>query len=117
MIAHAAYASATSADNERSVGSIDLTSNPFVVGTNVVAVMIKQVSATSSDLSFDLELSVRYGQPNGGTGGTSGSGGTTGTGGTAGVAYLEKIAGNVFFPELWDVRTVIDEVKPRSPVS
>jgi tryptophan 2,3-dioxygenase len=30
-----------------------------------------------------------------------------GTGGTAGVAYLEKIVSNVFFPELWDVRTVI----------
>jgi tryptophan 2,3-dioxygenase len=29
-------------------------------------------------------------------------------GGTAGVAYLEKVAANVFFPELWDVRTVIE---------
>lgn len=37
-----------------------------------------------------------------------------GTGGTAGVGYLEKIAGNLFFPELWDVRTVIDEVRPGS---
>jgi tryptophan 2,3-dioxygenase len=35
-----------------------------------------------------------------------------GTGGTAGVAYLEKIVGNVFFPELWDVRTEIEEVRP-----
>ncbi len=35
-----------------------------------------------------------------------------GTGGTAGVGYLEKIVGNVFFPELWDVRTVIEEVTP-----
>ena len=35
-----------------------------------------------------------------------------GTGGTAGVAYLEKIVGNVFFPELWDVRTVIEEPPP-----
>jgi tryptophan 2,3-dioxygenase len=33
-----------------------------------------------------------------------------GTGGTSGVAYLEKIATHVFFPELWDVRTVIDDV-------
>jgi tryptophan 2,3-dioxygenase len=32
-----------------------------------------------------------------------------GTGGTAGVAYLEKIASNLFFPELWDVRTVIGD--------
>ncbi|MDQ3365212.1 MAG: tryptophan 2,3-dioxygenase family protein [Myxococcota bacterium] len=31
-----------------------------------------------------------------------------GTGGTAGVAYLEKVVSNVFFPELWDVRTVIE---------
>lgn len=35
-----------------------------------------------------------------------------GTGGTAGVAYLEKIVGNVFFPELWDVRTTLEEVRP-----
>jgi tryptophan 2,3-dioxygenase len=35
-----------------------------------------------------------------------------GTGGTAGVAYLEKIVANVFFPELWDVRTVIEEPRP-----
>ncbi|MBA3453957.1 MAG: tryptophan 2,3-dioxygenase [Deltaproteobacteria bacterium] len=35
-----------------------------------------------------------------------------GTGGTAGVAYLEKIVANVFFPELWDVRTVIEERRP-----
>jgi tryptophan 2,3-dioxygenase len=35
-----------------------------------------------------------------------------GTGGTAGVAYLEKIVSNVFFPELWDVRTVMDEPRP-----
>src|SRR5262249_15387249 len=34
-----------------------------------------------------------------------------GTGGTAGVAYLEHIAGRVFFPELWDVRTELEEVK------
>jgi tryptophan 2,3-dioxygenase len=35
-----------------------------------------------------------------------------GTGGTAGVAYLEKIVSNVFFPELWDVRTVIGDAGP-----
>ena len=32
-----------------------------------------------------------------------------GTGGTAGVGYLEQIAGRVFFPELWDVRTELKE--------
>ena len=35
-----------------------------------------------------------------------------GTGGTAGVAYLEKIVSRVFFPELWDVRTELEEVRP-----
>jgi tryptophan 2,3-dioxygenase len=32
-----------------------------------------------------------------------------GTGGTAGVGYLEQIVGRVFFPELWDVRTELEE--------
>src|SRR5207248_156851 len=32
-----------------------------------------------------------------------------GTGGTAGVGYLEQVAGRVFFPELWDVRTELEE--------
>jgi tryptophan 2,3-dioxygenase len=34
-----------------------------------------------------------------------------GTGGTAGVGYLEQIAGRVFFPELWDVRTELEEAR------
>jgi tryptophan 2,3-dioxygenase len=37
-----------------------------------------------------------------------------GTGGTAGVGYLEQIAGRVFFPELWDVRTELEEAR-RAP--
>ena len=32
--------------------------------------------------------------------------------GTAGVGYLEQIAGRVFFPELWDVRTELEEAGP-----
>jgi tryptophan 2,3-dioxygenase len=36
-----------------------------------------------------------------------------GTGGTAGVAYLEKIVGRVFFPELWQVRTELEEAPGR----
>jgi len=32
-----------------------------------------------------------------------------GTGGTAGVGYLSQIVGRVFFPELWDVRTELEE--------
>ena len=34
-----------------------------------------------------------------------------GTGGTAGVGYLEQIVGRVFFPELWDVRTELEEAR------
>jgi tryptophan 2,3-dioxygenase len=34
-----------------------------------------------------------------------------GTGGTAGVAYLERLVSRVFFPELWDVRTEIEETR------
>ena len=33
-----------------------------------------------------------------------------GTGGTAGVGYLEKVISSVFFPELWDVRTELEEL-------
>ena len=37
-----------------------------------------------------------------------------GTGGTAGVGYLEQIVGRVFFPELWNVRTELEEAgQPR----
>lgn len=32
-----------------------------------------------------------------------------GTGGTAGVGYLQRLVGRVFFPELWQVRTELDE--------
>jgi len=35
-----------------------------------------------------------------------------GTGGTAGVSYLRQVADTVLFPELWDVRTEIKELKP-----
>jgi tryptophan 2,3-dioxygenase len=34
-----------------------------------------------------------------------------GTGGTAGVNYLERLVGRVFFPELWEVRTHIEDRK------
>ena len=36
-----------------------------------------------------------------------------GTGGTAGIGYLKQIVGRVFFPELWAVRTELEE--PRGP--
>ncbi len=35
-----------------------------------------------------------------------------GTGGTAGVAYLRQVTDTVLFPELWDVRTEIKELRP-----
>ena len=54
--AHATYASASSLDNELSLGTIPLSPNPFREGDNVIAVMVKQSGASSSDLSFDLEL-------------------------------------------------------------
>ncbi|MEW5848342.1 MAG: metallophosphoesterase [Myxococcota bacterium] len=60
---HAAYADSTADDNELSTTTLDLTINPFTLGSNVVAVMVKQVSVSSSDLSFDLELQVTLGTP------------------------------------------------------
>jgi tryptophan 2,3-dioxygenase len=36
-----------------------------------------------------------------------------GTGGTSGVSYLEKVVSNVYFPELWDVRTELEEVRAK----
>jgi hypothetical protein len=61
-IAYDAFASKTSADNEESSAALDLSlTNPFRLGTNVVAVMVKQVSGTSSDLSFDLKLTLTLG--------------------------------------------------------
>jgi unsaturated chondroitin disaccharide hydrolase len=56
---HAAYASATSQDNELS--SAVIPASAFVAGENIVAVMVKQSSATSSDVSFDLALTLTLG--------------------------------------------------------
>jgi MYXO-CTERM domain-containing protein len=54
-----AYASASSEDNEIHMVELDLgATNPFVVGQNLVAVMVKQEGEGSSDLSFDFELIV-----------------------------------------------------------
>lgn len=35
-----------------------------------------------------------------------------GTGGTSGVSYLRQVSDTVLFPELWDVRTEIKELRP-----
>ncbi len=54
---YAAWASSAASDNEENVASITTwPQNPFVAGENIVAVMVKQRSATSSDVSFDLQL-------------------------------------------------------------
>ncbi len=62
---HAAYASQTSMNNEVSSAQVSLAADPFVIGDNIVAVMVKQASATSSDVSFDLELRLLQGAPPG----------------------------------------------------
>ena len=55
-----AFASRSSDDNERSKAEISFPAkNPFVDGENIVAVMVKQISSTSSDISFDLDLILR----------------------------------------------------------
>jgi hypothetical protein len=50
----AAWATTASADNEVAMGTIP--ADVFVRGANVIAAVAKQANATSSDLSFDLEL-------------------------------------------------------------
>jgi hypothetical protein len=52
--AHAAYATALSAENEVSAFTID--PSVFVAGENIIAVAIKQADPTSSDVSFDFKL-------------------------------------------------------------
>jgi len=54
--AHTAYATLNSGDNARMEAS--LPTSAFVNGLNTIAVMVKQVDGTSSDLSFDLELTL-----------------------------------------------------------
>ncbi|MEZ4385627.1 MAG: metallophosphoesterase [Nannocystaceae bacterium] len=93
---YGAWASVQSEDNALYVAPVSLDPNPFVVGKNAVAVMVKQVNETSSDLSFDLKLTVTEvlqepettgGETTGGTDvtgtGGSSSGGTGLTGGSA----------------------------------
>jgi hypothetical protein len=56
--AYAAFASASSADNAEATATLNLAPNPFVLGDNVIAVMVKQSAATSADTSFDLSLAL-----------------------------------------------------------
>ena len=58
-LAFAAYASGGGDDDQRASYSVDLSANnPFVEGENVIAAIVKQRDATSSDVSFDLSLTV-----------------------------------------------------------
>lgn len=61
---HSAYATANPGDNARAEASIPVSA--FVNGFNTVAVMVKQVAGTSSDVSFDLELTLRTSGGDGG---------------------------------------------------
>ncbi len=60
-LGHSDYASSGSDDNERS--TVQLMANLLKAGENVVAVVVKQRSSRSSDLSFDLQLSVGIEEP------------------------------------------------------
>ena len=53
-LAHSDYASARSDDDAVASGSVD--GALFEEGQNIIAVVVKQASASSSDLSFDLKL-------------------------------------------------------------
>lgn len=55
-----AYASG-SVSNEYDRVPVPLSGNPFVVGDNVISVVVKQVSGTSDDLTFALGLSAELG--------------------------------------------------------
>ena len=83
-VAYGAFASASSADNEVAGGEIPV--DAFVEGDNVIAVIAKQASDSSSDLSFDMRMTVSVPldpppPPGGDSGGTDG--GADGTGGSA----------------------------------
>jgi galactose oxidase len=54
---HSAYAYLNSGDNARMEAVLPTSS--FVHGFNTIAVMVKQVAGSSSDVSFDLELTLR----------------------------------------------------------
>jgi hypothetical protein len=54
--AHSVYANQNSGNNARLEASIS--ASAFVSGVNTIAVMVKQVDGSSSDVSFDLELTL-----------------------------------------------------------
>jgi hypothetical protein len=54
--AHTSYSSASSSNNE--TVSVQISKDAFVQGNNTLAVVVKNTSNTSSDISFDLKLQV-----------------------------------------------------------
>jgi hypothetical protein len=93
---HASYASATPADATLKRQAIDVSA--LRDGHNVVAALVKQGSATSSDLSFDLSLTLTLSRPpvppDAGAGGSAGTGGgDSGGGGNGGTSTAPEVAG------------------------
>lgn len=76
-LAHASFATAQSADNEVTTASVD--PSAFVTGDNVIAAVVKQVNASSSDVSFDLELTTTVAAVGGGGAAGAGQAGAGGT--------------------------------------
>ncbi len=80
------FALSQSMPNELDSSTVPLEPNPFVVGENVVAVMVKQVSDSSPTMSFDFGLKLRktissgVGASSSGTGGESSASGMGGNG-------------------------------------
>jgi hypothetical protein len=60
-LANDVYASVASTDNE--LAEMDIDPSVLVSGENVIAVVVKQADETSSDLSFDLSLTLRVRVP------------------------------------------------------
>ncbi|HKO92426.1 MAG TPA: C-type lectin domain-containing protein [Polyangiaceae bacterium] len=55
---HTAFANSTNKENDVDTSTFAVT--PFVIGTNVIAVLVKNGSSTNSDLSFDAKLTLTY---------------------------------------------------------
>ncbi|WP_433933795.1 DNRLRE domain-containing protein [Sorangium cellulosum] len=63
--AYADYAAAESREDE--LTTVTLSPSSFVVGSNIIAVMVKQSAPNSTDLSFDMELTLTYAPPDDGS--------------------------------------------------
>ncbi len=55
-LAHGTLASAAAPDDGNTIQTASIPSSAFVAGTNTIAVELHQNGATSSDLTFDMEL-------------------------------------------------------------